>query len=212
MELISGVHVVETYAVCAFLTDDRLLLVDTSVERDAKTILEYLGKLRRKPRDISTIIITHTHPDHIGGLAYLRTRTEAKVAAHELEADFISGAKPYPGPPRLSPAERPPPAPIDVRLRDKQRYEELLVIHTPGHTPGSIALLDERRSLLIAGDSLQNEAGIGPMDDQYNIDPRQHRESLKRLASYQFETLICGHGSPMVAEAGSAVAAAARRL
>lgn len=215
MELIKGVHVVVSeaaYAASAFIADDRLLLIDTSAERDAKTIVDYMARLRWKPSDISTIIITHTHPDHIGGLAHLRARTQAKVAAHEIEADFISGVKLYPGPPKLSAATRPPPAPVDVRLRDGQRFEELVVIHTPGHTPGSIALLDERRSLLIAGDSLRNEGGIGPMEDLYNIDPRQHRESLKRLTKYKFDTLICGHGDPMVSGAAAAVAEAAKRL
>src|SRR3990170_3010042 len=88
----------------------------------------------------------------------------------------------------------------------------LRVIFTPGHTRGSMSLLDETRSLLIAGDALNNEHGLGPMDDQFNVDPQQHRASIKRLATLQFDTAIFGHGAPMKGGASARVTELAKRL
>lgn len=195
MELIKGVHVIETLANCALLVDDRLVLVDTGMDPDASDVLSYLDRINYRPTDISSIVITHTHPDHVGGLATLKERSGAEVAAHRLEAEYISRAKTYPGPPG---PQRHRAAPVDVLLEDGDRYQELLVIHTPGHTPGNIALLDGSRSLLIAGDTVMTEDGTpGPMPDAYNIDPEGHRHSIKKVASYEFEALIVGHGEPL---------------
>ncbi len=195
MELLKGVHVIETMANCALLTDDRLVLVDTSADDNAADILSYLGRIGYKASDISSIIITHTHPDHVGGLATMKDRTAAEVAAHRIEADYISRKVQYPGPPG---PQRHTPCPVDVLLEDGDRYEELLVIHTPGHTPGNIALLDEARDLLIAGDTVRTETGeVGPMSDVYNIDPAEHRHSIKKVAAYEFKALIVGHGGPL---------------
>ncbi len=197
MELLKGVHVIETFANCALLVDDRLLLIDTGGDGTAKDILSYLERVRCKPTDISTIIITHTHPDHVGGLAVMKDRTGGKVASHRVEADYIARKKPYPGPPG---PQRHTPVGVDILLDDGQRFEGMLVLHTPGHTPGSLSLLDEGRKLLIAGDACQTEEGtIAPMQDAYNIDPKMHRESIKKLARLDFEALIVGHGSSFTA-------------
>ncbi len=195
MELLPGVHVIETYANCALLIEDRVILVDTGAEDAAKDILDYVDTIRKKPTDISTIIITHTHPDHVGGLAVMKEKTGAKVASHRIEAEFISSRKPYPGPPG---PQRHKPVDVDVLLEDGQKFEGVLVIHTPGHTLGSISLLDEGRRLLIAGDAMQTEGGgIGAMSDAYNIDPAMHRQSMRRLAKLDFEAVIVGHGQAL---------------
>ncbi len=210
MELIQGVHVIETMANCALLTDDRLVLVDTSANGEASDIFSYLKRIRYQPTDISSIIITHTHPDHVGGLAIMKEKTDAEVAAHRIEADYISRKVQYPGPPG---PQRHKPCPVDMLLEDGDRYQELLVIHTPGHTPGNIALLDEARSLLIAGDTVRTEeGGIGPMSDVYNIDPSEHRHSIKKVAAYDFESLIVGHGKPVRSGASKELKEKAARL
>jgi len=83
-------------------------------------------------------------------------------------------------------------------LDDGKVQDGLRVIFTPGHTTGSISLLDATRSLLIAGDAVNNESTLGPMDDRYNVDPKQHRSSIKKLAAFEFENLVMGHGSPLL--------------
>lgn len=209
MELFKGIHVIDSYATTALLVDDRLALVDTGIEDDTRKILDYLAKVKVKPGDLSTIFITHTHPDHVGGLATLKRDSPAKVAAHRIEADFISRRRTYDGPPKV---QRHPGTPVDVLLEDGQTYDGLRVIFTPGHTRGSLSLLDEPRSLLLAGDAVNNEAGLRPMDDRYNVDPRQHRESIKKLAALHFENMIMGHGTPIQGGASAKVADLAKRL
>ena len=86
------------------------------------------------------------------------------------------------------------------------------MIFTPGHTTGSISLLDESRSLLIAGDAVSNESGLRPMDDRYNVDPRQHRASIKKLAGLAFENMVMGHGTPILGGASKQVNELAGRL
>jgi glyoxylase-like metal-dependent hydrolase (beta-lactamase superfamily II) len=219
MELMKGVHWVRTYANCFLLVDDKVLLIDTGKDASAKAILDYLPKARLQPRDIAGILVTHCHPDHASGLASVKGQAPgARVAVHEADAGPVEG-KPYAGPPIKGPVPWKG-VKVDDRLKDGQRYEGLLVIHTPGHTPGSIALLDEARSLLIAGDTFNTDPthgpdqgkGAGTMDDAYNIDPKQHRESIQKVARFGFETAVVGHGEPLTKDASQKVKELAHRI
>ncbi len=210
MELLKGVHVIESFANCALLTEDRLILIDTTEDAQAMDVLAYLKKTGFKPIDITSILISHVHPDHVGGLAALKDASDAEVAAHQIEAEFISKRQPYPGGGALPHAT----VEVDVPLEDGDRYQELTVIHTPGHTPGNIALLDEAHDLLIAGDSMQilDDGHIAPMDDDFNIDPAQHRDSMKKVAGFAFEALIVGHGTAMASGASDRLKEAVAKL
>ena len=211
MEILKGVHMMETFSNTFLVVDQRLILVDTGVPDAAPIILAYLKKVRMKPSDLGTIFITHTHPDHVGGLAAIKRETPGKVAAHRIEADFISKKKTYTGPPGAA-RQTHPGTPVDILLEDGKVQDGLRVIFTPGHTTGSISLLDATRSLLIAGDAVNNESRLGPMDDRYNVDPKQHRESIKKLAGFDFENLVMGHGAPIIGGASQRVKELAARL
>lgn len=182
---------------CALLTSNRLILIDTGTQPDASDLIADIEETGYKATDIESIVITHTHPDHVGGLAYLKDVSDARIAAHEIEADFISKKKIYDGPPGPA-SQGHPGTPIDDLLKDAQTYDGLLVIHTPGHTPGHISLLDTELELLIAGDALRNDpAGLAPMPDMYTQNPLVHRESIKKLNNFNFKHLIVGHGDPV---------------
>ena len=196
MEIAKGVHLIETYANCALFTDGRLVLCDTSVDDTAKDIFNWLRKNGRAPGDLTSVIVTHTHADHVLGLKAVKSRApNAKVAVHKDDADYVARTKVYPGPPG---PQRHEAVNVDVRLEDGQKYEGFLVIHAPGHTPGSIAILDTERKILVAGDALNNEKGLAPPNDKYNIDPKAVRSSIKKLANYQYETILFGHGGPIL--------------
>ncbi|MDH5401520.1 MAG: MBL fold metallo-hydrolase [Candidatus Heimdallarchaeota archaeon] len=182
----------------ALLSSGRLILIDTGTKPDGEILLPEIEKTGYKVSDIEFIYITHTHPDHVGGLAKLKELTDAIVLSHELEAKYISKEEIYDGPPG-SKYQFHPGTPVDVKLVDGQIYEGLLTIHTPGHTPGHSSFLDQEGSLLIAGDAFRNdpETGFGPMGDQYTLDPNQHKLSIKKLSNYNFERVILGHGEPV---------------
>src|SRR5436853_7519596 len=107
MEWLKGVHVIETYATTTLLVDDRLVLVDTSADADAGKVLDYLSNIRVKPKDLSTIFITHTHPDHVGGPAAIKPAPPAKVSAPHTEPDRRARTRESDGP--SGPHHRPGP-------------------------------------------------------------------------------------------------------
>ncbi|KTT29833.1 hydroxyacylglutathione hydrolase, partial [Pseudomonas oryzihabitans] len=122
---------------------------------------------------LTDILITHHHHDHTGGIASLKQRTGARVAAPADEAI----------------------ADVDLPLADADRLEVLgvtfEVIRVPGHTAGHIAYyLPGERSLLFSGDTLFS-AGCGRL---FEGTPTQMLESLRRLSSLPDATEIyCGH-------------------
>ncbi len=212
MEILKGVHSFDTYANTYVLADNRLILIDTSSELDARKLLASLEKAKIRPRDLTSIVITHVHPDHVSGLARIkRDAVNAKVVSSKVEAEYISKKRVYDGPPGAA-YQKQPPTPVDLTLDDGQVHDGLKVLFTPGHTRGSISLLDDARSLLIVGDAANNEAGLGPMDDVYNVDPRLHRDSIKKLATLHFENAVFGHGRPITGGASAQFVALAKRL
>src|SRR3989304_997461 len=89
-EILKGVHMVDTYANTFFLADQRLILVDTATADGGPKVLDYLKRIRMKPSDIGTIFVTHTHPDHVGGLAAIKKVSPAKVAASRRSEEHTS--------------------------------------------------------------------------------------------------------------------------
>ncbi|MFQ5919734.1 MAG: MBL fold metallo-hydrolase, partial [Thermoplasmata archaeon] len=92
-----GVHLIESMANCALLTEDRLILIDTTDTTGAPDVVKYLKGTGYKPADIASIVISHVHPDHVAGLAGLKASSDAEVASHRIEADFIAKRESYPG-------------------------------------------------------------------------------------------------------------------
>src|SRR5215203_4542655 len=148
------------------LLDQRVTIIDTGLPGSATRILRALARAGRAPSEVEHILITHYHPDHLGGLAGLLRDVPAQVGVHAAEAASVCGDHPLPAPlryqrfaVRLAPAMRfVRPCTVDTVLRDGDELPVLgglRVVHTPGHTPGHIALHLPERGVLIAGDALQ---------------------------------------------------------
>ena len=191
--------------------DDGLVLVDAGSAGSRRLISVGLRKAGYSMDDISIVAVTHYHPDHTGGLNALSKRHSVPVAAHELEAPIISREADYPSPFNsralglfawpLVRALADGGAPVAHRLRDGDALPSaggVRVVHTPGHTAGSMSLFVESKKLLIVGDALQHPRGnLRPPARHVTRDFSLAIESLKSLEELDFETICFSHFPPM---------------
>ena len=213
-EIAKGIQYVDGTNANSYLVEEEsgaLTLVDATMQGDGKKILEFLEAVGRKPLDVKTIVITHCHIDHVRGLAALKAATGASVAVHEADADFVSGKAKYPSPGGAvglafkvaSSMMSVKPVEPERRLKDGDAVGRLSVIHTPGHTPGSISLLDRESKVLFVGDTARYMKGKleGP-PPQFTKDMRQAKVSIERLAALDFQVMLSGHGEPLKSAEG----------
>ncbi len=221
MELAPGVHTFggkKGGRVRAFLLDDanELVLVDTLFESDARGVLSGLKAIGRPATDVRHIVLTHAHRSHLGGLAALKRASGATVYAHEWEADIVAGerrAQPVTLKPtqslRLVPFQlglwlgKPPhvPCPVDHFVTDGDRIGPLHVLHAPGHSPGHLAFHWPERRLALVGDAICTWPFFGAGWRAFNLNPKQHRVTLRRLAELEADVVGVGHGEPLAIDA-----------
>ena len=224
-ELAPGIHSLghaKGGHVHAFLIDDggELTLVDTLFEGDGRLVLEAIRGLGRSVTDLKRIAITHGHRSHLGGLAALKRASGAKVFAHEWEADIVGGdrrAQPVTLVPkqslRLFPFQvglwlgRPKhdPCPVDETLAEGDAVGPLQVLHAPGHSPGHLGFYWPERQLLIAGDAVATWPELCAGWHAFNLNRKQHTETLRRLASLDARIVGVGHGDPITHAAADRV-------
>lgn len=218
MQVIPGVHQVTIRGSNIFLiAEHKITIVDAGFRGSTRRIAKAINDLGRCVEEVDLIIITHNHLDHIGGLSGLRQITSARVAVHRADLSFSGNGLPYPGylkkllkVPFISvfwPLVYARPGDVDMPLVGGEVLEPLgglEVIHTPGHTPGSISLFSPQKKLLIVGDTLNNRhKDLWLTPKSISSDISQARESVKRLARLDFDTLCCGHGKPIVGGASA---------
>ena len=87
----------------AFVDDEGVTLVDCGLRKAPARIVAALAEIGKSPADVTRIILTHVHPDHVGGAAEMQRRTGAPVLAHDADRGFAeSGRPPASDPSRLS--------------------------------------------------------------------------------------------------------------
>ncbi len=227
MEIIPNVHQLpSTMAGNAYLlVGETLTLVDTGMPGSASRILDYVGGLGHSPADVTRILLTHYHVDHVGSAALLKQQTGASVLAHSGDMPVISGQEPHPPPNqalmkvlfRIVPAmSRFDPVTPDVLVEDGATLDILggaTVLHVPGHTPGAIALHVPAIRLLICGDAIDHRGGrLGPPPSPFTIAKDQAIESVRRMAVLDYDVLCPGHGAAIVGGASDQVRQMARAL
>jgi glyoxylase-like metal-dependent hydrolase (beta-lactamase superfamily II) len=165
-------------------------------------------------------VLTHAHRSHLGGLAALKRATGATVLGHATEADVVSGDRPAQSvglrpqaPLRTFPFQvgiflnRPKhePCEIDEAVGDGDAVGPLQVLHAPGHSPGHLAFFWPDRRVLIAGDAIATWPRFEAGWPAFTLNPEQHADSIRRLASLEADVVGVGHGDPIVERAAERV-------
>ena len=177
--------VIERFVYSYIIYGEMITLIDSGVAGCEKTIFEYIRSIGGDPSEIALMILTHSHPDHIGAAAAIQQLTGCSVAAHPAERSWIEDVE-------LQNRERPVPGfttlvggsvRVDHELvdgdtiePDETRAGEMLVLHTPGHSMGSVSLFLHREGALFSGDAVP-VAGEMPIYDN----AVESVKSVKRL-------------------------------
>jgi glyoxylase-like metal-dependent hydrolase (beta-lactamase superfamily II) len=215
-----NVHVIQLLRVKAhaILEDDGVTLIDTGYAGSLPRLTAALAELGRTVTDVRRVICTHGHPDHAGGA---RALSDLGVEIHMHPADaanlditFATAIrKPSRG--RFFAAMTPPLSTF-TPLADGDVLPVLgglEVVHTPGHTPGSVCLYARQRGLLFVGDALQRRFGrVSAASGLYSDDPAAARASLQRLAELDVDTVVFSHYPPLVDEPTATLAKLARQV
>lgn len=208
MEILPGIHQVDGVNANSYfvVVGDEIMLIDTGLPRNAKKILNYLhNTLGRNPSDIKTIVLTHYHVDHTGNLFDLKKITKAKVAVHHDDADYISGRKSPPTPLAMSIVFKvlslffhSKPVEPNIILKENDKIGGFVVIHTPGHTPGSICLYNPDSKVIFVGDILRfiNGKIEGP-PSRFTSDLKTAVQSIGKISNLSFDVMLSGHGLPL---------------
>ena len=217
MEIAAGVHAIPLLRVRAFaLTDDELTLVDAGFASSRRRIERDLARLGHPLADLRRIVCTHGHPDHAGGVAELET-PDVEVCMHPADLTRLQvGVRDALRRPTrgglLASVVRPPSHVHPVEDGDVLPVlGGLRVVHTPGHTPGSICLYAPRDRLLFTGDVLQRRRGRVTFASRiYSDDHAAARASIRRLAALDVATIVFSHYPPLRDGANEALANLAR--
>ena len=205
MEIAPGVHAIRLLSVYAFLIDEpQLSLIDAGLLGSAGRVQRYVQGMGRSLDDLSRIICTHAHPDHIGGVRELAGERDVEVLMHPADLDglqvtlrdavanrnrsqLIAYFTRHPG--EATPIEDGQVLPILGGLR---------VVHTPGHTAGSVCLYAERHRLLFVGDNLQViRRKVTFASSVFSDDMALARASVARMAALDVQTIVFSHYPPL---------------
>ena len=172
--------------------DGEALIVDTGTGEDLSPIAGALEAAGVGWGDVSTVLVTHSHGDHAGGVA--------GVAAEAPDAVFL-GAMPdldsFRG--QVDTAE--------AVADGDTTFGDLRVVATPGHTAGHVSAYHPGTGLLVVGDALvngfQDAEGLGGSPEQFTADAAQAGRSVVALADLDVATILFGHGEPLTARAST---------
>jgi glyoxylase-like metal-dependent hydrolase (beta-lactamase superfamily II) len=198
--------------------DEGVTLVDTLVPKREGAIAEGLKEIGRSFANVRAILLTHSHADHSGSAAAVKTASEATLYASEADAPAIEGVVKPPDPPGpfyvkplfLLGSLLPGAPPVEV---DQFVYEasgdrlpgDFRAVDTPGHTPGHTSyLLNRGGGVLFVGDAARGTKDGRVVRGWFNRSMPAVDGSLEHLAELEFEIAVFGHSDPLRAEASSA--------
>jgi glyoxylase-like metal-dependent hydrolase (beta-lactamase superfamily II) len=186
------IYFVEGIGLCSnifiFAEGNSISLVDTGSGMAPNTVSPQLEQLGLKIEWVTRVVVTHGHIDHIGGLAEICDHSSPEVFVHENDGDDLRS--------------------LGIRsidyLKDgdhiRMGRRSLRVLHTPGHTEGSVCLHDNE--LILTGDTAFPGGYFG-RTDLPSGNWRKLFDSLDRLSGLDVRVMLPGHGEPLLSDASS---------
>jgi len=191
---VAGSDVTDPRDCSVYLLDaGELVMIDAGFGESIDLIGCNIEELGLDPKDVSTVILTHCHIDHVGGADRFRQRFGSRLAMHSLDAAIVAR-----GDNRLTAAfcfqKTFQPFPIDMILAGEEERltcgtQELVCLHTPGHTPGSISVYADacEKRVLFAQD-------LGaPLLKEFDCNPAAWERSAEKLLKLNADILCDGH-------------------
>ena|SRR5438552_7089025 len=205
MEIVPSVHAVPLLNVYAYLVcEPQMTLIDAGLIGSGRRVERYAERLGRSMDELGRIVCTHAHPDHIGGVRELAGDREIEVMMHPADLSGLEVTL------RDAVANRNRGQLIAYFTRHPGEASPLVdgdvlpilggmqVVHTPGHTPGSICLYAPRHRLLFVGDALQVIRGkVTFASPIFSDDMAEARSSVARMAELDVETIAFSHYRPL---------------
>jgi len=192
--IVGGPDITDGRDGCVYLLNlGELILVDTGAGWSVEKIIANVKKLGFDPKELTKILLTHCHIDHIGGAPEIKKRFQAKIYLHSLDAPPVEN-----GDPVLTAANwyqtSFPPTPVDTKFSSPEERlvigsQEITCLHTPGHTPGSICIYLEKNAkrILFAQDL------HGPLLEEFGSNFEDYARSTKKLLELDADILCEGH-------------------
>lgn len=195
MEIVPGFHQIDTRGGKSYLSlEPEPLLIDTGMPGQAEMLIDYFEAQGLGDQELEKIVLTHHDLDHIGNARELHDRLGATIYAHRLDAACIAGEEPRrPWVKRISAwIMGSPTLEVNVELEGGEMIAGWQVIHTPGHSAGSISLY--KPPILVVGDLLRTGDRCHEMPGIIMEDAKQARESMRKLAELDIKVLAASHG------------------
>jgi glyoxylase-like metal-dependent hydrolase (beta-lactamase superfamily II) len=165
-------------------------IVDTGVAGSSGAIEASLTGAGLSWSSVAHVILTHHHGDHAGSAVDVLAKAP-KAAAYAGKEDIRAITVPRPL----------------TAVGDGQEVFGLRIVTTPGHTAGSISVLDPVGKILVVGDAMGTSGGKPSLPGtQFTVDMAEAKRSIIKLGALTFETLLVGHGDPIASGAAPLVA------
>ncbi|MCL4451143.1 MAG: MBL fold metallo-hydrolase [Candidatus Thermoplasmatota archaeon] len=180
-----------------FSADGKIILVDAGTKGSGKKIISFFKQKGSKP-DI--VLITHYHPDHIGGLKEISDAFSPMIYMPDREVDVATGKA------RIKPASsfmskfvakimRIDPV-TAVEPASSLSLDGVEVIETPGHTPGSTSYFLKEDGVIFVGDAVVNSHGSLKINKGFTLDIDRAEQSKQLILDHEGSIILSGHGEP----------------